>query len=73
MATMCSSEIAPTYEQTVSFTDPGPNGDFGVLWGIVNGVPIYMPWGTRAVIFPQVWLDAHPPKRAEGLPTEEAK
>jgi len=37
----CSDCSAP---QTVSATD-----DVGMLWGFLNGVPIYMPFGTKNI------------------------
>lgn len=40
----------------------GDQSGVRVLWGSINGVPVYMPIGTRAVVVSSEWLKANPPK-----------
>ena len=51
---------------TTCFVDPYSVGnELRVYWCTINGVPIYMPMGTRAITIPAEWLAAHPPKPAK--------
>lgn len=53
---------------TTTFIDPyAPGDELRVFWGTINGVPIYMPMGTKAVVIGSEWLKANPP------PPKEAK
>ena len=47
---------------TASYVDHyGDQSEVRVLWGSINGVPFYAPFGTRVVRVSLEWLKANPP------------